>query len=47
MLWIFVKNVEGEKNYILADLMKVFMISPERPFIPQLIQEILDFKSWV
>jgi len=34
-----------ENNYILTNLMKAFMISQKRPFIPQLIQEILDFKS--
>jgi hypothetical protein len=27
--------------------MKAFMVSQEWPFIPQLIQEIQDFKSWV
>jgi hypothetical protein len=27
--------------------MKVFMVSQERQFIPLLIQEILDFKSWI
>jgi hypothetical protein len=31
----------------MADLMKTFMLSQDRPFIPQLIQEIPDFKSWV
>jgi len=36
-----------ENNYILTNLMKVFMISQERPFIHQLIQKILDFKSCV
>jgi hypothetical protein len=27
--------------------MKAFVLSQDRPFILQLIQEILDFKSWV
>ncbi len=27
--------------------MKAFMLSQDCPFIPQLIQETLDFKSWV
>jgi hypothetical protein len=27
--------------------MKAFMFSQDRPFILQLIKEILDFKSWV
>jgi hypothetical protein len=31
------KKLKEENNYILADLMKVFMISQERPFILQLI----------
>jgi hypothetical protein len=30
----------------MADLMKAFMFSQDRPFISQLIQDILDFKSW-
>jgi len=41
------KKLKEENNYILVDLMKAFMISQERPFIPKLIKEILDFKSWV
>jgi hypothetical protein len=28
------KKLKEENNYILADLMKVFMISQERPFVP-------------
>jgi len=27
--------------------MKAFIISQQKPFIPQLVQEIPDFKSWV
>jgi hypothetical protein len=38
MLWLFVKKVEGGKQYILANLMRAFMTSQERSFIPQLIQ---------
>jgi hypothetical protein len=41
------KKLKEENNYILAELMRSFMISKERLFIPQLIHEILDFKSWV
>jgi hypothetical protein len=41
------KNLSEENNYILANLLRAFMISQERPFILQLIQEVLDFKSWV
>jgi hypothetical protein len=33
-----------ENNYILGYLMRIFMILHERSFIPQVIQEILDFK---
>jgi hypothetical protein len=31
----------------MVDLKKTFMFFQDRPFISQLIQEILDFKSWV
>jgi hypothetical protein len=31
----------------MVDLKKTFMFFQDRPFILQLIQEILDFKSWV
>jgi len=41
------KNLRNQNNYVLVDLMKTFMVSQERPFILQLIQEILNFKSWV
>ncbi len=30
----------------MANLMKAFMVSQKRPFTPQLIQNILDFKTW-
>jgi hypothetical protein len=32
---------------LMTDLIKTFMFSQDHPFIPQLIQEILDFKYWV
>ncbi len=41
------KKLKEENNYILVDLMIAFMISQERLFIPQLIQQIPNFKSWV
>ncbi len=41
------KKLREQNNYVMAYLMKAFMFSQDRPFIPQLIQEILDFKSWV
>ncbi len=31
----------------MVNLMKAFMLSQDHPFILQLIQEILNFKSWV
>jgi hypothetical protein len=31
------KKLREENNYNLANLMRAFMISQERPFIPQLI----------
>ncbi len=41
------KNLRKQNNYVMGDLMKAFMFSQDCPFIPQLIQEIPDFKSWV
>jgi len=41
------KKLRKNNNYVMADLMKTFMFSQAHPFIPQVIQEILDFKSWV
>jgi hypothetical protein len=36
-----------KNNYVLANFMRVFMVSYERLFIPQLIQKNPYFKSWV
>ncbi len=41
------KKLIEQNNYVMADFMKAFMFSQDFPFIPRLIQEILDFKSWV
>jgi hypothetical protein len=41
------KKLKLQNNYVLVDLMKAFMVSQEWSFIPQLIQEIPYFKSWV
>ncbi len=41
------EKLREENNYILTNLMRTFMISQEKLFIPQLIQEIPNFKSWV
>jgi len=38
------KKLKEQNNYILADLMKVFMILQERPFIPKLIQKFHSLK---
>jgi hypothetical protein len=45
--WYLSKKLKEQNNYVMVDLMKAFMLSQDCPFIPQLIQEILDFKSWV
>jgi len=41
------KKLREQDNYVLAKLMKTFMVSQNHPFILQLIQDILDFKTWV
>jgi hypothetical protein len=41
------KNFKEQNNYVMADLMKTIMFSQDHPLIPQLIQEIPNFKSWV
>jgi hypothetical protein len=41
------KKLREQNNYVLVDLMKTFMVLQEWPFIPQLIQKIPNFKSWV
>jgi hypothetical protein len=41
------KKLKEQSNYYLANLMKAFMVYQEQPLIPYLIQEILDFKTWV
>jgi hypothetical protein len=38
------KQLKEQNDHVLVDLMKAFMVLL---FIPKLIQEILDFKSWV
>ncbi len=41
------KKLKEQNNYVLVDLMKAIMALQEWPFIPQLIQKIPDFRSWV
>jgi hypothetical protein len=38
------KQLTKQNDHVLVDLMKAFMVLL---FILQLIQEILDFKSWI
>jgi len=40
-------KLREQNNYVMVDLKKTLMFFQDRPFISQLIQEILDFKSWV
>ncbi len=37
------KKLKDQNNYILADSMKVFMVSQKQPLILQLTRKILDF----
>jgi hypothetical protein len=41
------KKLTEHNNYVMADLMKVFMLSQDRPFILHLIKILPNFKSWV
>jgi hypothetical protein len=41
------KKLKKQKIYILIDYMNPFMVSQKRPFIPQFIQKIPNFKTWV
>jgi hypothetical protein len=41
------KKLKEKNNYLMANLMKAFMFSQDFPLIPQLIEEIPNFKSWV
>jgi hypothetical protein len=43
----FSKKLKEKNKCILAYLMKAFMVSHDRPFIPQLIQEFPNIKTWV
>jgi len=40
-------KLREQNNYILANLMKAFMVLWKWPFIPELIQKNQDFKTWV
>ena len=41
------RNLKNQNLFVIADLMKAFMESQELSFIPEFIQEIADFKSFV
>jgi hypothetical protein len=42
------KLLKQKNTYVLADLMKAFMdLQKSAMFIPQLVQEVADFKSYV
>lgn len=40
-------TLKGQNTSIVADLMKAFMVSQDLNFIPELVQEVVDFKSFV
>jgi hypothetical protein len=42
-LGYFSKKLKEHDNYVLANLMKVFMASQDRPSILQLLQKFLNF----
>ena len=41
------KALKSKNTFVLADLMKTFMHSQELSFMPEVIQEVADFKSFV
>ena len=41
------KALKSKNTFVLADLMKMFMHSQELSFMPEVIQEVADFKSFV
>ena len=41
------KALKRKNTFILADLMKAFMQSQDLSFMPQFIQEVADFKSFI
>jgi hypothetical protein len=41
------KALKSKNTFVLADLMKAFMQSQELSFMPELIQEVGDFKSFI
>ena len=41
------KALKSKNTFVLADLMKAFMQSQELSFMPEFIQEVADFKSFI
>ena len=41
------KAVESKNTFVLADLMKTFMQNLDLSFMPEFIQEVADFKSFI
>ena len=41
------KALESKNMFVLADLMKAFIQSQELSFMPEFIQEVADFKSFI
>ena len=41
------KSLKSKNTFVVADLMKAFMESQELSFLPEFIQEVGDFKSFV
>ena len=41
------KKLKNANTFVLPDLMKEFMTSQHLPSVPQLIQEVADFKAFI
>lgn len=41
------KTLKSQHTYIVADLIRAFMESQNLSFMPEFIQEVVDFKSFV
>ena len=41
------KALKSKNTFVLANLMKAFMQSQELSFMPEFIQEVADFKSFI
>ena len=41
------KALKSKNTFVLADLMKAFMQSQDLSFMPEFIQEVVDFKSFI